>query len=174
MTEQALNDVLWYPRVDQAGPERLPELVKVTRTALRVTSRTVSMRSATARTWLTIATNRPPLAWSSSAESASSNAFASREPKPSSGKRASSWVPERGAISTSASASDRLARNVSPPDSVRVGLALFVERSTISKSEAKPYGERGAVAHTDAADAVRDADVLITGLDSGTKQEVPA
>ena len=83
-----------------------------------VTASTRSMASATDLRWLMTATIRPLSACRPRASSASDNAFASREPKPSSRNSDSRRPPPRPASSTSPRASARLARNVSPPESV--------------------------------------------------------
>ena len=103
----------------------------------RVTRRTSSRLSATARRWLITTTIRPLAAWSCSASRASVSALASSEPKPSSRNNESSRPPSRPASSTRPRASARLARKVSPPESVFVLRGSPATRSMIWKSSAK-------------------------------------
>ena len=81
-------------------------------------------------------TIRPPARRPSRTFMTSSRVSSSRVPKPSSTNRASIRVPADSAVTTSARprASARLARNVSPPDSVAVSRSIPVQASQASRT----------------------------------------
>src|SRR5262249_34809603 len=93
------------------------------------------MRCLSSATWLTMPTMRPPSRRPSSTVITSSRVSSSRLPKPSSTNSASILVPPASAVTTSARprARARLARNVSPPDSVLVSRSTPVQPSQASR-----------------------------------------